>query len=191
MDGPGNITQLLNSWAAGNEQAGEELAPRIYDELHRRAERLFRRERAGHTLQPTALVNEVYARLVSEELSWQDRSHFFALAARMMRRLLINHANARQAAKRGGGELHVTLNESSVESSHADVELLDLDAALTALAEFDPQLAELLQLRYFGGLSIREMEQVTGLSSSTLDRDLRLARAWLQTRLASGSDQPD
>ena len=146
----------------------------------RHAERPFD---AGHTLQPTALVHEVYGRLVDADVAWQDRAHFYALAARMMRRLLVDHAKARSAAKRGGG-LRVTLDEASLPAGDADAELLDLDEALTALAELDPRKAELIQLQYFGGLSFREMEAVTGLSSSTLDRDLRMARAWLKDRLS-------
>jgi len=184
MDDPAQITQLLNRWSAGDGDAADELAPLVYDELHRCAERLFRGERAGHTLQPTALVHEAFGRLVGESVPWQDRAHFFALAARMMRRLLINHAEARRAEKRGGGALQVTLDEGAVAGAPGDSDIIDLDAALTALAEFDPRLAELVQLRYFGGLSVREMEAVTGLSSSTLDRDLRLGRAWLKNRLS-------
>jgi RNA polymerase sigma-70 factor, ECF subfamily len=184
MNAPGHITQLLNDWTGGDPQAGEALAPLIYDELHRLAQRLFRGERAGHTLQPTALVHEVYGNIVDVEVSWQDRAHFYALAARMMRRLLVNHANARRAAKRGGGEVRVTLDEGIVPAPDSHAELLDLDEALTKLAEVEPRKAELIQLQYFGGLSFAEMEAVTQLSSSTLDRDLRLARAWLKDYLA-------
>jgi len=184
MNAPGDITRLLQAWTAGNDAAGEELAPLVYDQLHRLAERLFRSERAGHTLQPTALVHEVYTKLVAVDVDWQDRSHFYALAARMMRRLLVNHAKSRAAHKRGGAGLRVTLDEGSVAAGGADAEMIDLDEALTLLAELDSRKAELVQLQYFGGLSFKEMEAVTGLSSSTLDRDLRLARAWLKDRLA-------
>ncbi|NOX69124.1 MAG: sigma-70 family RNA polymerase sigma factor [Gammaproteobacteria bacterium] len=184
MTGGGQITQLLNEWAGGDARAGDALAPLVYEELHKLSSRLFRAERGGHTLQPTALVHEVYEKLVDVDVSWQDRAHFFALAARMMRRMLVNHAKHHNAEKRGGGENPVTLHEGKVSDSSVDAELLDLDEALTSLAEIDPRKAELVQLQYFGGLSFREMEQVTGLSSSTLDRDLRLARAWLKDCLS-------
>ena len=184
MKAQGEITRLLNQWSSGDESAADALTPLVYDELHRIAARLFRSESSGHTLQPTALVHEAYVNLVGVEVSWQDRSHFYSLAARMMRRLLVNHANARNADKRGGGAIRVTLNDERAPEGIADAELLDLDEALTRLAAVDQRKAELLQLQYFGGLSFREMEAVTGLSSSTLDRELRFARAWLKDRLA-------
>ncbi|MEZ5499085.1 MAG: sigma-70 family RNA polymerase sigma factor [Steroidobacteraceae bacterium] len=184
MSTKGDITRLLNDWAGGNQQAGDALAPLVYDELHRLAKRLFRRERDGHTLQPTALVHEVYAKLVDVDVAWQDRAHFYALAARMMRRLLVNHAAARSAAKRGGDVVRVTFDDANDIAVDSDSQLLDLDEALTQLGDLDPRKAELIQLQYFGGLTFAEMESVTGLSSSTLDRDLRLARAWLKDRLA-------
>ena len=183
MDQPGEITRLLNDWAGGDAAAGEVLAPMVYDELHKLADRIFRGERSSHTLQPTVLVHEIFGKLVDADVDWQDRAHFYALAARMMRRLLVDHARASAAAKRDGG-LRVTLDESSLAGGTAEAELLDLDEALTALGELDPRKAELVQLQYFGGLSFREMETVTGLSSSTLDRDLRMARAWLKDRLS-------
>lgn len=184
MGAKNNITQLLNGLAGGDQAAGDALAPLVYDELHKLAQRLFRTERKSHTLQPTALVNEIYAKLVDVDVSWQDRAHFFALAARMMRRLLVDYARTMNAEKRGGGDLRVTLYESSQPAQSPGSELLDLDDALTALTELDPRKAELVQLQYFGGLTFEEMEEVTGLSSSTLDRDLRLARAWLRDRLS-------
>lgn len=183
MTGPGEITRLLNKWADGDERAGDALTPLVYDELHKLAARIFSSERSGHTLQPTALVHEAYARLVGVDVSWQDRAHFYSLAARMMRRLLVNHANAKNTAKRGAGAVRVTLDESSTPGADTDADLLELDEALSALAAIDSRKAELIQLQYFGGLSFREMEEVTGLSSSTLDRDLRLARAWLKDHL--------
>jgi RNA polymerase sigma factor (TIGR02999 family) len=178
-----SITQLLNRWGTGDKDAEAALTPMVYDELQRMAKRLFRSEKSSHTLQPTALVHEAFVKLVDVEVTWQDRAHFFSLAARMMRRLLVNHANARNAAKRGGDAIKVTLNESAVSNSDADADLLDLEEALQGLAELDPRKAELIELQYFGGLSFREMEEVTGLSSSTLDRDLRMARAWLKDQL--------
>mgnify|MGYP005848425335 CR=1 FL=1 len=179
-----SLTVLLNSWSAGDRQAGEALAPLIYDELHRIAKRLFRGERPDHTLQPTALVHEAFCRLIDAEVAWQDRAHFYALAARMMRRLLVNHAKERRAAKRGGDAVRVTLADADVPGAEVEVVVLDLDAALTRLAEIDPRKAEIVQLQYFGGLTFQELEEVTGLSSSTLDRELRFSRAWLQDRLS-------
>ena len=177
------ITGLLHDWGKGDKAAGDALTPLIYDELYRRAQRLFRSENASHTLQPTALVNEAYARLIDVDVSWQDRAHFYALAARMMKRLLINHANARNAAKRGGDAIRVTLDESHEPSDKTDAVLLDLTDALEALEKIDPRKAELIELQYFGGLSMAEMEQVTGLSSATIGRDLRFARAWLKDQI--------
>lgn len=178
-----SITQLLNRWGTGDKDAEATLTPMVYDELQRVAKRLFRSEKVSHTLQPTALVHEAFVKLVDVDVTWQDRAHFFSLAARMMRRLLVNHANARNAAKRGGDAIKVTLNEAAVSGSNADADLLDLEEALQQLTELDPRKAELIELQYFGGLSFREMEEVTGMSSSTLDRDLRMARAWLKDQL--------
>ena len=185
MDQPGEITRLLNQWAGGDEKAADELTPLVYNELHRLASHLFRSERQNHTLQPTALVHEAYARLVNVDVSWQDRAHFYSLAARMMRRILVDYAVAKKAAKRGGGAIRVTLDESVIPAVDVDADFLSLDEALTNLAEIDPRKAELIQLQYFGGLTFRDMEEVTGLSSSTLDRDLRFARAWLKDYLSN------
>lgn len=181
-----SITQLLNRWGSGDKEAEAALTPMLYGELQRMAKRLFRHESSAHTLQPTALVHEAFVKLVDVDVTWQDRAHFFSLAARMMRRLLVNHANARNAAKRGGEAIKVTLNEAVVPGGSADTSLLDLEEALQALAELDQRKAELIELQYFGGLSFKEMEEVTGLSSSTLDRDLRMARAWLKNEISKG-----
>lgn len=185
MTGDSSITQLLHSWRAGDPAAGEQLAPLVYEELHRVAARLFRGERPGHTLQPTALVNEAYLHLVGANVDWQDRTHFYALAARMMRRLLVNHALARDSAKRGGAMPRVTLDDSAAIGHDRDEELLSLDAALGELGELDSRKLELIELRFFGGLTLEEMARVTGVSTSTLERDLRLARAWLKDRLSN------
>lgn len=180
-----NLTQLLNNWADGDQAAGETLTPMVYDELHKLAQRLFRSESSHHTLQPTALVHEAYAKLIDVDISWQNRAHFYALAARMMRRLLINHAKARHAAKRGGSVVRIPLNDDIHGDGDADARLLDLHEAISSLAEVDERKAELIELQYFGGLSLREMQAVTGMASSTLDRHLRLARAWLKDALAN------
>ena len=178
-----DVTRLLNRWTEGDAAAGEALAPMVYDELRRVARRVFAGESAGHTLQATALVHEAFAKLIDVDVTWQDRAHFYALSARMMRRLLVNHANARLAEKRGGGDVKVTLDPSEL-GGGSDAEFMQVHEALNALAEIDARKAELIELQYFGGLTFKEMGQVTGLSSSTLDRDLRMARAWLKDYLA-------
>jgi RNA polymerase sigma factor (TIGR02999 family) len=190
MYDPGDITGLLNRWTTGDPEAGDRLAPLIYSELHRLAERIFRGEHHGHTLQPTALVNEVFEKLVSVDVAWQDRAHFFALAARMMRRLLVDYARLRNSRKRGGDALKVTFDESQLADADRSAELIEFDEVLTALAEFDERKADLIQLQYFAGLTFSEMTEVTGLSSTTLDRELRLARAWMRTRLSAGTTSP-
>ena len=181
-----NITQLLHSWSEGDRDAGEALTPLVYDELHRLARRLFQGESDAHTLQPTALVHEAYARLIDVDVSWQNRAHFYALAARMMRRLLINHAKARKAAKRGGSVVRIPLDDELHGGARdSEAELLELDDAIAGLAKVDERKAELIELQYFGGLTLREMENVTGMSQSSLDRHLRLARAWLKDALTA------
>lgn len=175
----GEITRLLREWSDGDAAALESLTPLVYGELQQIARRLFGRESPGHTLQPTALVHEAYEKLIGVDTDWRDRTHFYALAARMMRRLLVNHANARNAAKRGGDALRVTLDESAVGSS-ADEDLLDLDEALSRLAGFDERMASILELHYFGGLTHEQAARVVGVSEPTSRRDLRLAKAWLR-----------
>ena len=183
MPSEGEITRLLHEWSGGDESALESLSPLIYDELHRLAKRAFSGEKASHTLQPTALVNEAYVKLVKVDVSWQDRAHFFGLAARMMRRLLINYANARATKKRGGDAVNVTLDESAVGGPDTDIRLLEIDAAITRLAAIDERKANIIELKYFGGLTGRELAEVTGLSTSTLGRELKLALAWLTDEL--------
>lgn len=179
-----DVTVLLKNWGQGDAAARDALPHLIYDELHRCAARLFRSENPAHTLQPTALVHEAYAQLIDVEIEWNDRAHFFALAARMMKRLLINHANARLAAKRGGGVVKVTLFEEHLAGVDADSDLLDLTAALTRLEAHDPRKAELIELKYFGGMTTEEISSVTNLSVATIGRDLRFARAWLRDQLS-------
>ncbi len=185
----GEITRLLRDWADGDAAALESLTPLVYGELRRIAQRLFGSESPGHTLQPTALVHEAYEKLIGVDTDWQDRTHFYALAARMMRRLLVNHANARKAAKRGGDALRVTLDESAM-GSNADEDLLDLDEALSKLAGFDERMARILELHYFGGLTHEQAARVVGVSEPTSRRDLRLARAWLR-KYMSEKRNPD
>lgn len=186
MSSEAPITQLLHRWRSGEEAALEQLTPLVYDELRRRAGALFRSESAGHTLQPTALVHELYGRLAPAEVGWQDRSHFYALCARMMRRILVDHAKARRAGKRGGEAVRMAVDVEMLAEHTTPEDLFTLDEALEALSALDPRKAELIELQVFGGLTFREMEAVTGLSSSTLDRELRFSRAWLKARLAGG-----
>lgn len=183
MGDNGEITRLLQAWSGGDAAAMESLSPLIYDELHRLARRAFSGERQSHTLQPTALVNEAFVKLVDVDVSWQDRAHFYSLAARMMRRLLINHANARTARKRGGDAVKVTLDESAVAGPSMDVRLLEVDAVISKLAEIDARKAEIIELKYFGGLTGKELAEVTGLSTSTVTRELKLALAWISAEL--------
>lgn len=182
-----NITVLLNKWGGGDDSARDTLMPLVYDELQRLARRAWSGENPGHTLQPTALVHEAFAQLVDAQVEWQDRAHFYALSARMMRRLLINHAEARRAAKRGGGIMPITLDDAIPSDQAAFDDVLSIDQALTQLASFDARKAELIELQYFAGLSFAEMAEVTGLSTSTLDRELRVARAWLKNALSEAT----
>jgi len=185
MSDEGSITVLLGRWRDGDTSAFEQLTPLVYEELRRIARSAFRGEGAGHTLQPTALVHEAFGRLAGIDVDWRDRSHFYALCARMMRRILVDYAKARAAEKRGGSDLRVTLNDNLLPVDSDPDRLLDLEQALERLHEHDPRKVELIELQIFGGLSFREMEDVTGLSSSTLDRELRFAKAWLKAELSA------
>lgn len=190
------ITELLRAWGLGEAQASDELAALVYDELRRQARRALRREGEGHTLQATALVHEAWLRLDAQhQARWQSRSQFFAVAAQMMRRVLVDHARTRRAQKRGGAAVHVTLgavdaaaapNGSRSERTALDpVDLLALDDALARLAKLDPQKARLVELRYFAGLSIPEAAAALGLSPATLGREWAIARIWLRRELES------
>jgi RNA polymerase sigma factor (TIGR02999 family) len=175
-----SITRLLRAWGAGDEEALDRLAPLVYNELRRRARYNVARERHGITLQPTALVNEVYLRLVdAAEVRWQDRAHFFAVAAQMMRRILVDAARARGAAKRGGAGRRIAVDERVVAAPATDGELLALDDAIDALARKDPRKAKVVELRFFGGLSLRETAEALRVSEDTVGRDWTFAKAWL------------
>ena len=180
---PKTVTQLLLQWRAGDEQALNQLLPLVYDELRRLAGRYMQSERSDHTLQPTALVHEAYLGLIDIEVSWQDRSHFFAVAARLMRRLLADHAKARRRDKRGGG-LKVTLKEEMLPSPEPAMDVFALDEALKVLAGFDERKCQVVELHYFGGLTYDETAEALGLSAATVDRELRLAKAWLYRELS-------
>jgi RNA polymerase sigma factor (TIGR02999 family) len=178
------ITQWLACWKGGDSEALERLLPLVYDELHRQAVRFFSRERAGHTLQPTALVNEVYLRLVDQhEVTWQNRAQFFAIAAQMMRRILVSHARARRAAKRGGDERRITLGDGVAVAPSRDVNLLAVDEALRRLEAIDPEKSRMVELRFFSGLSVEETAEVMGVSPRTIDRKWQTAKAWLHREI--------
>jgi RNA polymerase sigma factor (TIGR02999 family) len=179
------ITGLLRAWGAGDELARDQLVPLLHRELKRIAKSYMRRERTGHTLQPTALVNEAFLRLVDvHDVQWQDRAHFFAVAAQIMRRILVNHALARGAGKRGGGLRPAALDEALVVSPERDSEIVALDEALEALAKRDPRKAQVVDLRFFGGLSVEETAAVLKVSEQTVLRDWRLSKSWLAREMS-------
>lgn len=183
MDDTTEVTTLLQAWRAGDEQACDRLVPFVYAELRRLARLQLRREPAGLSLQPTALVHEAYLRLVKADVSWQDRTHFMSVAARVMRRILVEHARARRARKRGGDETRVTLS-GSVEAAQADpIDVLLLDAALERLQALDSRQAQVVELSYFGGMTYPEVGEALGISEATVHRSLRHARAWLRREL--------
>jgi RNA polymerase sigma-70 factor, ECF subfamily len=179
------VTQLLVAWSQGDRAALDDLTPLVYSELRRLAHRYMRRESPGHSLQTTALVNEAYLRLTAgKPVNWQDRAHFFAVSANVMRRILIDMANSRNAQKHGGGAHHVALEEALVLAEERDADLLALDDALTALARLDPRKSQVVELRYFGGLSVEETAAVLKVSPDTVMRDWRMAKAWLLKELS-------
>ena len=181
-----NITQLLRAWGDGNQAALERLMPLVYVQLRQAAHRYMARERRGHTLQATALVNEVYVRLAkAREMRWQDRVHFFAVSAQMMRRILTDYARARHYAKRGGGSQVVSLDEAPEVSQKPRADLVALDDALNRLAAVDERKSRVVELRYFGGLSVEEAAEVLKVSPETVMRDWKLAKAWLLRELSS------
>jgi RNA polymerase sigma factor (TIGR02999 family) len=189
---PQEITKLLADWHAGDDAALERLAPLVYAELRRIARRKMGREREGHTLQATALVNEAYLRLAGGgALALQDRAHFYAVCAQVMRHVLVDHARAQARDKRGGGAAHVPLDEAALAAAGAPGELVALDEALRGLEEVDPQKARVVALRYFAGLSIEETAEVLGVSPTTVRREWRRAKAWLYRAIAErgGGDE--
>ena len=181
------VCELLRAWSEGDTSALERLTPIVYDELHRLARRYMRGERPGVSLQTTALVNEAYMRLVSyERMQWQDRSHFFAVSAQVMRRILVEHAR-RHNLKRGGGVPHVSLDEAALVGGHRGADLVALDDAMDALARLDPRKAQVVEMRFFGGLSVDETADVLKVSPATVMRDWSTAKAWLYRELAGGT----
>jgi RNA polymerase sigma-70 factor (ECF subfamily) len=181
---PNEISELLVAWGGGDESALDRLMPLVYDELRRLAHRYMSHERAGHTLQTTALVNEAYLRLVNwREGRWQNRAHFFAVSAQMMRRILVDFARDKQYLKRGGGALRVSLAEVASFNDQPAADLVALDEALTALAEVDQRKGQVVEMRFFGGLSVEEVAEVLKVSEETVIRDWRLAKVWLLREL--------
>ncbi len=184
------VTDLLRSWNEGDLEAREELMPLVYEELRRRAAAYLRRERADHTLQPTALIHEAYLRLIGQErVVWQNRAHFFGVAAQMMRRILVDHARGHRRGKRFGAAVKVTLDEQIGAGGPPDCELLLLDQALSELTGFDPRQGQIVELRYFGGLSETEVAEVLAISRSTVTREWQIARGWLYRRVTTGREQ--
>ena len=179
------VTRLLKAWSGGDEGALEKLTPLVYRQLHGIAQRYMAGERSGHTLQTTALVNEAYLRLVDcEKVNWQDRAHFFAVSARLMRRILIDFARSRGYLKRGGAVAHISLDEVPPVCNEPDVNLVALDDALKALSAIDERKSRVVELKFFGGLNVEETAEVLGISSDTVIRDWRLAKIWLLRELS-------
>lgn len=178
------VTQLLIDWSKGDQAALDKLTPFVYDELHRLARHYMRRERPGHTLQTSALVNEAYLRLVDQSVPWQNRAHFFGIAARLMRQILVDHARAHNYAKRRGGAQKVSLDQAADLAQARASDLVALDDALNDLAAMDPQQSRIVELRFFGGLTIEETAEVVGLSHATVEREWSAARAWLRREMS-------
>lgn len=185
MDKAQNITEILHSWSSGNRDAADELFPLVYDELRRLARSYLRQEGSGHTLQPTALVNEAYLRLVDQtRVNWQNRSHFYGIAAQMMRRILIDHARAHATDKRGGAAQRLSLEDANISVEQDATDLIALDEALTSLAKFDERKSRVVELLYFGGLENKEAAEVLGVSEKTIQRDWKMAKLWLYRELS-------
>lgn len=180
-----DVTRLLVQWTDGDPRALDALLPLVYDELRRLARSYLQRERSDHTLQSTALVHEAYLRLVGQNVSWQNRAHFFGIAAQMMRRILVDHARGRNSAKRGEGVCKVTLDEEVAGAAQRNLDVIALDEALTNLARLDPQQSRIVELRFFAGLSIEATSEVLKISPATVKRDWAMAKAWLFREMRS------
>lgn len=179
------VTQLLHNWQNGDDEAMNQLMLLVHDELRKIAAAYLQREHAHHTLQTGELVNEAYLRLVDQtRVNWQSRTHFYGVAAQMMRRILVDHAREKQSAKRGSGDIPLALDDAFNVSSRQDINILALDDALKTLAQFDPRQSRIVELRYFGGLELSEVADVLGIGVSTVKRDWSLAKAWLYTQLS-------
>ncbi len=176
---PPQVTQLLQNWGEGDQAALDQLIPLVYAELHRLAKHYMRRERPDHTLQTSALINEAYLRLVDQKVSWKNRAHFFGVAAQLMRRILVDHARAHHRAKRGGDQPRVSLDVAADVPQDRTADLVAMDDALTTLATIDPRQSRIVELRFFGGLTIEETAEVLGVSHTTVENEWTMARAWL------------
>jgi len=186
-EGPQEVTHLLIDWSNGDQNAFEKLVPLVYGELRRLAARHLARERSNHTLQSTAVVHEAYLRLIDQKrVQWKNRAQFFGVASQMIRRILVDHARSHQAAKRGSGAIKLSLDEAIAVPGGKDLDLVALDDALKSLAEMDEQQARIVELRFFGGLSIEETAEVVGISPATVKRDWALSKAWLYRELTRG-----
>jgi RNA polymerase sigma factor (TIGR02999 family) len=184
-----DITTLLLEWSGGNRAALDELMPMVYEELRQLATRALSRERPNHTLQSTALANELYLKLIDQKrVQWRDREHFFAMASQMVRRILVDYARRIHAKRRGGPHTMITLEEALTPQKDRDLNLVELDNALEALSQIDSQQARIIELRFFGGLSIEATGRILGVSSSTVNREWNLARAWLYRELSRTAD---
>jgi RNA polymerase sigma factor (TIGR02999 family) len=189
---PKDVTEFLLDWSRGDPEAPDKLMPLVYDELRRIASQYLRRERRDHTLQPTALVHEAYLKLVDQQrVNWQNRAHFFAIAAQAMRRILVSYARKHLASKRGGQRHRLTLDEAMGAAQQREVDLIALDEALTSLEAIDPQQSRIIELRFFGGLSLEETAQVIGVSPATVKREWTMARAWLHRQMSNVSETSD
>lgn len=189
MHEPKEVTQLLIAWSSGQQEALTKLMPLVYDELRRLANHYFRRERLNHTLQPTALVHEAYLRLIDQtNVRWQNRAHFFGIAANLMRQILVNHALSHQAAKRGGTAVRLALEDDAGVAKEQDVDLVVLDEALSRLATLDSRQVRIIELRFFGGLTIEETGEVMQISPATVKREWTSAKAWLHCSLTKGRE---
>lgn len=178
------ISVILKDWSGGNQASADVLLSLVYDELRKIAAQYLRRERSGHTLQPTALVHEAYIKLIDiSDINWQDRAHFFAVSANVMRHILVDHARARLSEKRGGGAQRIAIDDAISLSSEPDLDLLAVDEALNELAVFDEQQSRIVELRFFGGLTIEETAHVAGISQATVKREWTMAKAWLFRKL--------
>jgi RNA polymerase sigma factor (TIGR02999 family) len=185
---PHGVTQLLVAWGNGDQAARDELMSVVYQELHRLAHHYMKRESPGHTLQTSALVNEAFLRLVDQrDVHWQNRAHFFGIAAQMMRRVLVDYARSSRYAKRGGGAHQMSLDEALIVSDERSAEVVALDDALEGLAEIDPRKSQIVELRFFGGFSIDETAEILGVSPGTVMRDWTLAKAWLRRGMSTNA----
>jgi RNA polymerase sigma factor (TIGR02999 family) len=187
---PQNVTQLLIDWSKGDKEALDNLVPLVYEELRRQAARYLRHERAGHTLQTTALIHEAYLRLVDQRnVHWQNRAHFFGIAAQMMRRILVDHARTKKRAKRGGSDIRVSFSEATLKAPDQDLDIVALDEALEHLAEIDEQQSKIVELRFFSGLTVEETAEVLGISPATVKRDWSMAKAWLHREISGAVEK--